>query len=174
MAYCTADDVLVVLQARGVDDPGETQRTYVAEIASYLVDAYTHRHFRDEAVVEGHQPPLVSLHHWPLVEIISVKTDDDDEEDVSYKIISKIAAIIEVYTDRPVRIEYKYNNTTTPCPTVIKEVTAEIAANILQAPPDNIERLTDAGLTLEGLPLNRYITPNIARILNGYKHIGIR
>ncbi len=169
--YCSPEEVLTALQARGLDDPGEGARGRAAQIASALIDAYCGRHFRAEATEELHYPEdgVLYTNHRPVYQVEWVK--DAAGEEVVWELLSARAGKLRVVASSPVVVRYYYNDPNDPVPEEVRLACAELAANVLQAPPEFLRRLSDGGLSAE---TSGVLTPSLKSVLDKHRRVSIR
>lgn len=174
MSYSDIASVKAVLERKKVPYSHFTDNDFTSaiQLADALINSFCARHFRDEYVTEAVWPSesswgcfLLSLKHWPIVEIQSVKSADD--EDLSYDIVDPVHGILRVYSNVTAIITYKYNDEIVPIE--IQAISAEVASNILKNPPDYLSTASVPAafsIVAEG----SYLTPFIRLALAKYSH----
>lgn len=175
--YCTVDTVRAVLDRRHEPYQDQVYPTTQVEnaitLASYIIDAYCDRHFRDEPYVEevmarlhpGYISPIFMVQH-PVRVVVSLT--DVSGNDVNYTYEG--GRIFSVRTTAPVIVTYTSNDPALPCPPTVAAVCAEVAANILA---NMGEELTSVG-TPGAMALassGPYLTVSVRMMLAPYREI---
>ena len=167
MAYCTPEEVLRALQARGLPDPGEDARSLAAQLATGLVEAYLGRGFSPDYVQVGLYARRSGTIYLPWPAEVQ-KVLNEWGEEVSFS-LRRGGRVVEVPSSGPYILTLRWLPTEPP--EEVRLVCAELAANILSAPPEFVKRLADGGLSVESSGI---LTPSLRSVLDKYKHVSIR